>query len=69
MDMSLAHIIVAVSMIVIVLLLGLGAVMAFRLSSKTATKDTVEKVNNITTKKPIAEIEDLDITKVLKRAR
>jgi hypothetical protein len=66
MNMVLAHAVVAAAILFIVFLLGLGAAMAFKLISKSSTEPPVKKVDNTVAKPPVLDIEDLDITKVLK---
>lgn len=65
MNTVLAHILVAISILFVVGLLSTGVFVALHTISKASTRITRTEVKK-ETKKPIADIEDLDVSTMFK---
>lgn len=66
MNTTLAHIVIAIAIVIIVALLIVCAFVAFRMISRAANSPAKKQVAE-KKKRPIPEIEDIDINTIFKR--
>ncbi len=58
--MVLAHILISIAMVLFISLLGICVAIAFRMNKRSKTENT-QSIDKDVPKRPIADIEDLDI--------